>query len=89
MTFDDIMNREVDTAYIKVAEKFDNDGITGNEGYMSKVMIVGMGTPDAIRFRWRCVHRKNHLQLHLIGMHNSNLGWHSKRRGVPLSATKV
>mgnify|MGYP001211591159 FL=1 len=51
MTFDDIMNREVDTAYIKVAEEYD---IENNDNGNRKVykgiyveMIVGMGTPDA------------------------------------------
>ena len=51
MTFDDIMNREVDTAFIKVTEEYD---IVNNEEGNKKdykgiyvEMIVGMGTPNA------------------------------------------
>ncbi|MGB2278286.1 MAG: hypothetical protein ACPH5Y_07870, partial [Candidatus Poseidoniaceae archaeon] len=47
MTFDDIMNREVDTAFIKVAEKFDNDGNNRVYEGVYVEMIVGMGAPDA------------------------------------------
>ena len=48
MTFDDIMNREVDTAYIKVLEKYNynNDGVKYYEGIYVE-MIVGIGSPDA------------------------------------------
>ncbi|MGB0201838.1 MAG: hypothetical protein ACPF9L_03590 [Candidatus Poseidoniaceae archaeon] len=48
MTFDDIMNREVDTAYIKVLEKYNynNDGEKYYEGIYVE-MIVGIGTPNA------------------------------------------
>ena len=47
MTFDEIMNREVDTAFIKVAEKFDNDGNNRVYEGVYVEMIVGMGNPDA------------------------------------------
>lgn len=47
MTFDDIMNREIDTAYIKVAEKFDNDGDNRVYEGVYVEMIVGIGSPDA------------------------------------------
>jgi len=51
MTFDDIMNREVDTAYIKVAEEYDiENSDNGNRKVYKGIyveMIVGMGTPDA------------------------------------------
>ena len=51
MTFDDIMNREVDTAFIKVTEEYDivnND--QGNKKDYKGIyveMIVGIGTPSA------------------------------------------
>ena len=51
MTFDDIMNREIDTAFIKVVEKYD---IVNTENGNKRVyegiyveMIVGMGNPNA------------------------------------------
>ena len=57
MTFDDIMNREVDTAFIKIAEEYDIENTQNPQGepngnkkdykgiYVE--MIVGMGTPSA------------------------------------------
>ena len=53
MTFDDIMNREVDTAFIKVQEEYDIEimtlmMVTGKSTREFTVeMIVGMGTPNA------------------------------------------
>jgi hypothetical protein len=46
MTFDGIMNREVDTAFIKVIEVFDTE-TSGAKTYtgITVEMIVGMGTP--------------------------------------------
>ena len=48
MTFDDIMNREVDTAFIKVLEKYnyDSEGEKFYEGIYVE-MVVGIGSPDA------------------------------------------
>ena len=48
MKFDEIMNREVDTAFIKVLEKYNynNDGEKYYEGIYVE-MVVGMGSPDA------------------------------------------
>ena len=53
MTFDDIMNREVDTAFIKVAEEYDIENDPNDQGNRKVYkgiyveMIVGMGTPNA------------------------------------------
>ena len=56
MTFHDIMNREVDTAFIKVVEEYDIEntenpnGDPGNKKDYKGIyveMIVGMGTPNA------------------------------------------
>ena len=53
MTFDDIMNREVDTAFIKVAEEYDVENDPNDQGNKKVYkgiyveMIVGMGTPNA------------------------------------------
>ena len=54
MTFDSIMNREVDTAFIKVTEVFETDECTdcptqGEKTYtgITVQMIVGMGNPDS------------------------------------------
>ena len=47
MTFNEIMDREVDTAHIKVLEKYDN---TGKDKYYLGIyvsMIVGIGEPGA------------------------------------------
>ena len=50
MTFDSIMNREVDTAFIKVVEVFETDETNGQSGGdktytgITVQMIVGMGT---------------------------------------------
>ena len=47
MTFNEIMDREVDTAYVKVLEKYDN---TGDDKYYLGIyvsMIVGIGEPGA------------------------------------------
>ena len=54
MTFDTIMNREVDTAFIKVIEVFETDECNdcptqGDKTYtgITVQMIVGMGNPDS------------------------------------------
>jgi hypothetical protein len=55
MTFDSIMNREVDTAFIKVTEVFETDesgassNTNGDKTYtgITVQMIVGMGNPDS------------------------------------------
>ena len=51
MTFDDIMNREVDTAFIKVVEEYDIENVeNGNKKDYKGIyveMIVGIGTPSA------------------------------------------
>lgn len=53
MTFDSIMNREVDTAFIKVTEVFETDETNGQSGGdktytgITVQMIVGMGNPDS------------------------------------------
>jgi hypothetical protein len=54
MTFDSIMNREVDTAFIKVTEVFETDECDecptkGEKTYtgITVQMIVGMGNPDS------------------------------------------
>ena len=51
MTFDDIMNREVDTAFIKIMEEYDVENVdNGNKKDYKGIyveMIVGMGTPSA------------------------------------------
>ena len=49
MKFDDIMNREIDTAFIKVVEKYSYDSSGENKIYegIYVEMIVGMGTPSA------------------------------------------
>ena len=49
MKFDDIMNREVDTAFISVLEKYTYDSGGENKIYegIYLEMIVGMGTPNA------------------------------------------
>lgn len=49
MTFDSIMNREVDTAFIKVTEVFETDESSGDKTYtgITVQMIVGMGNPDS------------------------------------------
>jgi hypothetical protein len=54
MTFDSIMNREVDTAFIKVTEVFETDECNdcptkGEKTYtgITVQMIVGMGNPDS------------------------------------------
>ena len=49
MTFDSIMNREVDTAFIKVTEVFETDESNGVKTYtgITVEMIVGMGNPDS------------------------------------------
>ena len=51
MTFDDIMNREVDTAFIKVTEEYDiENNDQGNKKDYKGIyveMIVGIGTPSA------------------------------------------
>ena len=47
MTFNEIMNREVDTAFVKVLEKYDN---TGEDKYYQGIyvwMIAGIGNPGA------------------------------------------
>ena len=48
MSFDDIMNREVDTAFVKITEVFNTDS-NGDKTYtgITVEMIVGMGTPSA------------------------------------------
>ena len=48
MTFDDIMNREVDTAFVKITEVFNTDS-NGGKTYtgITVEMIVGMGNPSA------------------------------------------
>ena len=47
MTFDSIMNREVDTAFVKVTEVFEtNDEVKTYTG-ITVEMIVGMGNPDS------------------------------------------
>ena len=53
MTFNDIMNREVDTAFIKVAEEYDIVNGPNDEGNKKEYkgiyveMIVGLGNPNA------------------------------------------
>jgi hypothetical protein len=49
-TFDGIMNREVDTSFVKVTERFHTDADTGNKEYTGIIveMIIGMGDPDAV-----------------------------------------
>jgi len=49
MTFDDIMNREVDTAFISVQEKYTYDSGGENKIYEGIYieMIVGIGSPNA------------------------------------------
>ena len=47
MSFNGIMNREIDTAFIKVLEKFDNDGDNRVYEGVYVEMIVGMGNPDS------------------------------------------
>ena len=55
MTFDSIMNREVDTAFIKITEVFETDesgassNTNGDKTYtgITVQMIVGMGNPDS------------------------------------------
>ena len=50
MTFDDIMNREVDTAFIKITEKFSStSGDTSGKEYtgITVEMFVGMGNPGS------------------------------------------
>ena len=47
MTFDDIMNREIDTAFIKVVEKFTHNGDNKVYEGIYVEMIVGIGTPSA------------------------------------------
>ena len=48
MTFNEIMNREVDTAFIKILEKYNynDDGVKYYEGIYVE-MLVGIGSPDA------------------------------------------
>ncbi|MGB1826936.1 MAG: hypothetical protein ACPHN0_01810 [Candidatus Poseidoniaceae archaeon] len=53
MTFDDIMNREVDTAFIKVMEEYDIENNPNDQGNRKDYkgiyveMIVGLGNPSA------------------------------------------
>ena len=54
MTFDDMMNREVDTAFIKVIEKYNynNDGNKTYTGIYVE-MIVGIGNSMMQSFDFR------------------------------------
>ena len=47
MTFDDIMNREVDTAFVRITEVFTTNDQEKTYTGITVEMIVGMGTPSA------------------------------------------
>ena len=49
VTFNDIMNREVDTGFVRVSEAFDTDSQSGDKTYtgITVEMIIGMGDPSA------------------------------------------
>ena len=49
VNFDDLMNREVDTGFVRVNEVFTTDSQTGDKEYtgIAVEMIIGMGDPDA------------------------------------------
>ena len=47
--FNDVMNREVDTGFVRITEVFDTDTQSGDKTYtgISVEMIIGMGDPSA------------------------------------------